>query len=612
MAKSANFNSVLPTVTWLDDDNEDALTNAVEQLRCALKITRLGIWRWDLKTQQIALSKELFNITGINSEYFDGTIDYIANEIIHPESKEYFKQAIQADLKSLKVETRDFRINHPDIKDCWVKINGKILFDKNGDPTQMIGTVLDITEDYLYRHYLKSELLFFDEMIETLPNPIFCKDADRAYIFCNKAFLDFLGLKEEEIIGKTVYDISPLELAKIYDQADQALLDSKTSQVYEAQVKHADGNYRDVIFSKVVHLDATGNPLGFVGIMQDVTEQRATEHQLKMLQKIKDVFLGISHDLVQFQSEGQFMQTLLSKLQVIFENCVACTILKLGPDNDLVVVASSGYVTESVSNFKIPLQSSFIWDSISKNIYKAHIINDVQDFIKKRNSRIADTSNAIIIESTLVVPVIIDDKLQWIFSFDSNQNHIYTEAERITADFIREEMPLIYQIFELYQKTLQLSRFDSLTGLINRSYFEQIYEEALLKVQRQHDTLAIVVIDLDGLKKINDELGHTAGDAYLKTFAKCFQSLSFQALALARVGGDEFIGIFSGIDQPTLQDSFETLQKRFEQIPIFIESQCFFGGFSFGIACFPTDHIEPEKLVQIADTRMYTNKSRHK
>lgn len=612
MAKGADFNGVLPNVTWLDNYNDEALTDAVEQLRCALKITHLGIWSWDLKTQHIALSKELYNITGISPDDFDGTIEYITNKIIHSESREYFKQAIHNDLIALKVETRCFRINHPHLKDCWVKINGEILLNEHDEPIRMIGTVLDVTEDYLYRHYLKNELLFFDELIETLPNPIFCKNAERAYIFCNKAFLNFLGLKEEEVIGKTVYDISPPELAKIYDQADQDLLDSKSSQVYEAQVQHADGSYRDVIFSKAVHLDKNGQILGFVGIMQDVTEKRATEHQLKMLQKIKDAFLEISHDLVQFQSESQFMHTLLTNLQVIFKNCIACSILKLGPDNDLVVVASNGFASESVVNFKIPLQSSFIWETLSKNIYTAHIVNDVQDYIKKINSRVADTSNDFTIESTLVVPVVIENRLQWIFSFDSNQNHIYSEAERIAADFIREEMPLIYQIFDLYQKTLQLSRYDGLTGLINRRYFEQLYETSLLNAQRQQETLAVVVVDLDGLKKVNDELGHTAGDVYLKTFSKCFQSLTYQALALARIGGDEFVGIFSNVDLAALRAALETLQSRFEQMPILLETQCFFGSFSFGIAYFPTDHIVPEKLVQIADTRMYENKSRRK
>ncbi len=94
------------------------------------------------------------------------------------------------------------------------------------------------------------------------------------YRFCNEAFLDYLGLAKDEIISKSVYDVAPKDLADIYFKADQDLMNSKGKQVYEASVKYADGTIHDVIFSKAAHLDDDNNPLGLVGVMQDITEKK--------------------------------------------------------------------------------------------------------------------------------------------------------------------------------------------------------------------------------------------------------------------------------------------------------------------------------------------------
>ncbi len=119
--------------------------------------------------------------------------------------------------------------------------------------------------------------------LDNIPSPIFIKNAAGVYIECNQAFVDYLGLPRDQIIGKTVYDVAPLELAQVYDAADQKLLSAGARQIYDARVQWSDGSRRDVTFYKAVFHDAHGKPLGQAGAIFDITEKKSLESDLRVL-----------------------------------------------------------------------------------------------------------------------------------------------------------------------------------------------------------------------------------------------------------------------------------------------------------------------------------------
>jgi len=119
--------------------------------------------------------------------------------------------------------------------------------------------------------------------LDNIPAPIFIKNAAGVYTEGNKAFIDYLGLPREQIIGKTVHDVAPPELARIYDEADQRLLAAGTRQIYDAQVRWADGSLRDVTFYKAVFHDENGVPMGQAGAIFDITDNKRMESRLRTL-----------------------------------------------------------------------------------------------------------------------------------------------------------------------------------------------------------------------------------------------------------------------------------------------------------------------------------------
>jgi PAS domain S-box-containing protein len=118
-------------------------------------------------------------------------------------------------------------------------------------------------------------------LLDAIPNPFFMKDVGGRYLGCNAAFERYLGLGRAQIVGKTVYDVSPKELADRYFDADRELLEHPGTQVYETNVRWADGSLRDVIFHKATLVGAEGRPIGLTGIIFDITEHRRMEEALR-------------------------------------------------------------------------------------------------------------------------------------------------------------------------------------------------------------------------------------------------------------------------------------------------------------------------------------------
>lgn len=128
---------------------------------------------------------------------------------------------------------------------------------------------------------LAAQVRFLQTLIDRIPNPVFFKDVEGRYLGCNVAFARFLGRPREEIVGRTVFEIAPPELARVYHQRDLDLFSNPELQIYEAQVRGEGGALRDVIFYKATYADAARPVAGLVGVILDITERRDAERALE-------------------------------------------------------------------------------------------------------------------------------------------------------------------------------------------------------------------------------------------------------------------------------------------------------------------------------------------
>ncbi|MBI3382440.1 MAG: diguanylate cyclase [Aquabacterium sp.] len=141
----------------------------------------------------------------------------------------------------------------------------------------------------LFSHLLPDQV---QDVLDALPTPVFFKDRHGVYKGCNRAFARLIGRRRREIVGLTVFDISPEEYAKSHFDADAALMRAGGEQRYEAQIKRCDGERRHVVFHKAALYDAQGELSGIVGTILDITERKALEVQLADMAE-RDALTGL-------------------------------------------------------------------------------------------------------------------------------------------------------------------------------------------------------------------------------------------------------------------------------------------------------------------------------
>lgn len=154
----------------------------------------------------------------------------------------------------------------------------------------------------------------------------------------------------------------------------------------------------------------------------------------------------------------------------------------------------------------------------------------------------------------------------------------------------------------------QLAYRDSLTGLANRSLFNQLFDHEISHAERAKIRFAVLFIDLDKFKSVNDNMGHDAGDIVLCTIAQRLEQSLRKSDVIARLGGDEFAVLMNNIkDSDTVARVTEKLIREIKK-PIKSGSQVMEVGCSIGISVYPDNGLDAEQLIQHADVAMYRAK----
>lgn len=181
-------------------------------------------------------------------------------------------------------------------------------------------------------------------------------------------------------------------------------------------------------------------------------------------------------------------------------------------------------------------------------------------------------------------------------------SHRYEEREQVTVPFLENDLSLPKD------HLLQLAHYDSLTALPNRMFFNEMLNKTLNHALRHNKILAILFIDLDRFKNINDALGEKVGDQVLKEIANRFSNCLRSGDLIARLGGDEFIVLLNDIGHPKFASSVAEKILQNCSAPVKIGGREFFLSASIGICVFPENGKSLEDLQKNADLALYKAK----
>lgn len=187
------------------------------------------------------------------------------------------------------------------------------------------------------------------------------------------------------------------------------------------------------------------------------------------------------------------------------------------------------------------------------------------------------------------------------------------ESERLLESRVDERTRELAETNRRLQTSQQrlhdMAHHDALTGLANRTLLFDRVEQAILRAQRSDGGFALVVIDLDGFKAVNDTYGHQAGDALLVVLADRLEHSVRASDTVARLGGDEFVVVLEGRAE---RDQYRKLAEKLRQVlvePVMLDDDTSTRvGASIGLSLYPADGASASQLLSVADFAMYANK----
>ena len=424
----------------------------------------------------------------------------------------------------------------------------------------------DITERRRVEQERDSNREFLDLILENVPAPIFVKNADdRRYVLVNRAGEEFWGIARADMIGKAAHEIFAAKEAELVTARDDQLLQSDRPSIDERQFLTPTNGIRNIASRRLTVRGADGKPRYLIGVINDITERKQAEDRIRRTQTFLDT---------------------------VIENVPATIIVKDAQDFRYVMINRAGGKLFGVSREQIVgKKDSDIFAKEQADVITRHdieISNSTEPLIIGDHPLHTPGNGARIIASKRVALAGDSGKPQYLLSV------IEDVTERAHAD----------------ARIAHMAHHDALTGLANRALFSEKIEEAIARQRRLGEGFAVLMLDLDGFKDINDSLGHPAGDALLKEMAVRLKSVLCETDVLARFGGDEFAIIQIGEANQRI-GAVALAVKLLEVVskPLDLNGNKVNVATSIGIALAPDDGVEPDELLKKADLALYRTKS---
>jgi len=254
-----------------------------------------------------------------------------------------------------------------------------------------------------------------------------------------------------------------------------------------------------------------------------------------------------------------------------------------------------------------PLAGSSLETILQTN--QPRIINDLEAYLRDKPE--SDSTRRIVAEggrSSLTCPLIINQRPIGFLFFTSRDKNTYRDLHQAIFQQIANQLSVVVEKSRVFQQISHTAHHDALTGLPNRTLFFERLEQALESVQ-SGERLAVLCLDLDHFKRVNDTLGHSIGDQLLEGVADRLRDCVGSAGAVARLGGDEFAVIMASLDLPSDAAALATRIGETIRAPFHLDGHEIAADVSIGISLAPNYSSESQELLRMADVALYEAKN---
>jgi diguanylate cyclase (GGDEF)-like protein/PAS domain S-box-containing protein len=574
------------------------LRSLQRQYGAAEHMAGLGLWVIDVESQTIRWSEGCTRLLGASS---DGRISSIRGFIIHlhPDDQQRWQEAMRrATANGVEVKL-EFRYLRPSGGQLWVRSVARPQRDAEGQVTRLAGIMQDISGMRAMQQQLAASENKFRELTSMSSDWVWETNERHELSFISDSVDHVLGAWIRARMGKTRWEQeSPFGRAD-WSRHRADLEARKPIENFEYSALDPEGHLFHLSISGRAVFSESGKFLGYRGTGRDITKEKEQRIQLE-----------IESDLAQIMRE-----------QTEPDRILTATIIRVcGPMGwsggaHLVRVPGAlgfqvrerwGYppVTKMLSDLPqlmLPLPNtveSQAW--LSGQPVWLHNIDSQPGLVARYQAM------SVGIRALFYAP--IHDEAGQVMSlllFFAPIGHRNQRFLSTVAEGMGRTLSLYLQRQAAEQRLKHASLHDGLTKLPNRVYVNHLLDDAL----RNHRPLALLYIDLDRYKLINDTLGHSAGDQVLIEVAQRFQDSIGQQDIAGRMGGDEFVILLW--DQQD-RDAVEAIARKVLaaiEKPFILQNRAYFLSASIGVAVAPQDGTEGSLLLKCADAAMYQVKA---
>jgi diguanylate cyclase (GGDEF)-like protein/PAS domain S-box-containing protein len=497
-------------------------------------------------------------------ELTDGSVMF-GDLIVDEDRQRVWDEVQEALAKHQRIVLR-YAIRRKDGQIRHVEEHGQGIYGEDGGVEAIEGVVYDVTERVQAEEALRDAEERYRTLVEQMPAVTYIDLADGSDepLYTSPQIEEMLGYSPEEWMGGRLWPerlhSDDRERVLAADERFEAGADERFSEEYRLIAK--DGSVVWVHEEAVVLKDEGGNPLFWQGVIFDITERKEAEEALKE----SEVILAEAQRLAHLGSWDWDVR--------------------------------SGKVRWSDETFRIyGLAPQVFVPSFDKLLEVVHP-EDRQSLSEHLNAALQQ-DGPYDFEHRIVRP-------------DGEVRVVNRRAE-VVRDENDEPLKMVGTVHDiterkaLEEKLEHQALHDPLTHLPNRALFMDRLRHALSRAKRSKREVAILFMDLDNFKVINDSLGHRAGDRVLVTASKRIQSVLRPEDTVARLGGDEFILLLEGIDATAAVHASERVQERL-RAPFSISGRQLFVTASVGIALGGVNGKQAADLLRDADLAMYRAK----
>lgn len=480
-------------------------------------------------------------------------------DLIHPDDRSIFDQEFQAMPEGATRSTLVYRYRHKLGHYVWMESTSqKVLNDNTGNAQEIVRVVRDISKRKRAEQALLQSERALRAIADNLPAMIARVDRDERYTFTNEYYRTALGVDPASLLGRTMRESLGEDLYEVISPAIAMVLGGEAAKFESERREHGVPQYFQADY--VPDRDASGSVVGFYVMVMDITTRKWAEMQ-------------------QAESE-QRLRTIADNLPVLISFTDA---------NGIVRFCNATYETW-LGKMRDRLIGRTLREALGEENYAAQVVQFGRAMAGERVEFELDmvgpdgTRNARAIYVPQRQP---DGRVAGVYALTMD----VTAVKRVESELQR------------------LARFDTLTALPNRRQFDEYLDQAITRVRRSGRPLALMFLDIDHFKSINDSLGHAGGDQVLQEFAWRLHASVRDNDFVARLAGDEFVILLEDIE--SAEEASGVARKIITAIgePFDLVSGNISVTVSIGVTFVANGRNACTDIVQIADKALYEAKS---